>query len=169
MDENLKEPAQTKILAWGCTLLSALFLLAGYGLGGDWKLLSLLLAIPLTWVLFRKGSAGLLLSSLLFVYVFLAALGLVLHLSPYLMIGGCAFALAGWESARFWLDLRAAPLRVQDQPLEALHNRDLTLAIGIGLLLALVGLNIRLQLPFGLIAILALLASYGLYRLFKYR
>ena len=169
MDENLKEPAQTKILARSCALLSILFLLAGYILGRDWILLLLLLAIPLTWVLFRKSFAGLLLSILLFEYVFLAALGLVLHLSPYLLIVGSAFALAGWELARFWLKLRDAPMRLQDQPLEALHNRDLALAIGVGLLLALVGLNIRLQLPFGLIAVLALLAAYGLYRAFKYR
>ncbi len=168
MDEKIREPVQTKTIALGCTLLSALFLLAGYSLGGNWKLLLPLLAIPLAWILFRKAAASLRLSILLFVYVFLAALGLFLHLSSYLMIGGCAFALAGWESAGFLLNFRSSPMRSKDQRLEGLHTKDLALAIGSGLLLALLGLNVRLQLPFGLVAGLAILAAYGLYRGFKH-
>jgi hypothetical protein len=168
MDGKIKEPVQTRIIAFACTLLAALCLLAGFLLGRNWVNLLLLLVIPLAWVFLRKASAGLTSSILLFAYIFLAVVGLLNHLSPYLLIGGCAFALGAWESTQFLLNFRNSPVRSANQRLENFHNKDLGLAVGFGLLLALVGLNIRLRLPFGLIAVLALLAAYGLYRGFKY-
>ena len=39
MDEKIKEPAATKTIALICTLVSALCLVAGFGLGRNWEML----------------------------------------------------------------------------------------------------------------------------------
>jgi len=160
----MKGLSSTKISALICTLGSILCLIFGFSLAGYWEIILLLPAIPLYWYFTRKVSTGLTISILLLVYVLLAAIGLLKDLSPYPMVIGCVLALAGWESAQFLLNFHDTSMDLTNPRLEYLHNKDLVIAIGFGLLLALLGLNIRLHLPFGLVAGLVLLAAFGLYR-----
>jgi len=82
------------------------------------------------------------------------------------MMIGCSLALISWESTLFSTKVSDASglFRQNSQSLETLHIRDLLIVISIGLLLGLMGLNFSLHLPFGVVAILALLAICGFYR-----
>jgi hypothetical protein len=164
----MKGLGTTKITALISALGAILCLIIGFGFAGYWEIILFLPAIALYWFFTRKARVGIDLSIILFVYVFLAAIGLLKNVSTYLMIVGCSLALASWESSLFSLQIRDESTSSTNQRLEYLHNKDLIIAIGSGLLIAILGLNVRLYLPFGLIAGLVLLAAYGLYRGFKY-
>ncbi len=165
----MKAMISTMTAAWACTTVSLVCLIAGFGLRGYWAIYFLLPVIPVYWFLTRKVSARITISILFFMYVLLAAAGLFTGVSPYFMLIGCACALAAWESTQFLLNFKHGSAAPADPRLERIHNQDLFLAIGSGLLLGLLGLNIHFQLPFGVIALLAILAIYGLYRGFNSR
>ena len=159
----------TKATAWICAAISLLCLTAGFGLAGHWEILLAIPALLLYGFLTRKIAGTATASLLLVLYTLCAALALLADLSPCLMIAGCSFALVSWDSALFsFPNVGNSTLHSSSQRLETLHLRDLVIAIGLGLLLALLGLNVRLHLPFGLVAGLAVLAAYGLYRGLRY-
>ncbi len=154
----------TRIAAWILALVSLICVVAGFGLGGHWVILVVFPILPLYWFVTNRMSTSISLSILLLAYVLLTVIGLLVHLPPVLMLIGCSSALASWELAQFLLNFPDPASRFRNQRVELLHNRDLFIAIGVGLLVGILGLNIRIQLPFGLIAGLVLLAAYGLYR-----
>lgn len=160
----------TRFALWISALLSALCLLIGFTLVGYWEIIFIIPTTIVYWYFSKKYSHEVVFSILLGAYVILAALGLLLRLSPYLMIIGCSLALLCWESALFSATvLGGGGLSRQDsQPFESLHLRNLLISTSIGLLLGLMGLNIHLHLPFGVVVILALLAVYGFYRGLRY-
>jgi hypothetical protein len=151
---------------WISALLSATCLMIGFGLARYWEIVFIIPAIIVYWYFARKTSLEVVLSILLVAYIFLAVLGLLIQLSPYLMMIGCSLALVSWESALFSIKVSdgSGLFRQNYQPLETLHMRDLIIVTSIGLLLGLMGVNFHLHLPFGVVAILALLAIYGFYR-----
>ncbi len=153
----------TKIAAWVGAVGALLCLLAGFGLKGYWEILFVIPALPLYWLLTRKVSPRLTASILFFIYILLVAAGLVAGMSAYLMLIGGSLALAAWESAQFLSNFRGLSGDGAGPRLEQLHNRSLLLAIGSGLLLGLLGLNVHVRLPFGAIVVLALVAVVGLY------
>jgi len=156
----------TRFTPWISALLSATCLIIGFGLGRYWEILFIIPAIIVYWYFTRKTSLEFVLSILLVSYIILAVLGLLIQLSPYLMMIGCSLALISWESTLFSTKVSDASglFRQNSQSLETLHIRDLLIVISIGLLLGLMGLNFSLHLPFGVVAILALLAICGFYR-----
>ncbi len=155
----------TRATAWICAAISLLCLAAGFGLAGHWEILLAIPALLLCGLLTRKTAGTATASLLLVLCTLCAALALLADISPYLMITGCSFALVAWDSALYSFPSAGnSTLHSSSQRLETLHLRDLVIAIGLGLLLALLGLGIRLHLPFGLVAGLAMLAAYGLYR-----
>jgi len=162
----MKGMLTTKIVTWSAAAASLLCLGAGFGLMRVWAIFLFFPAIPLFWFTMRKVSPRITISILFFTYVLLAAAGLSFGLFPPLMLIGCTGALAAWESAQFLFNFQGVSTDLLDPRLERHHNRDLAVAIGSGLLLAILGLNIHFRLPFGVIAVLAILAVYGLYRAF---
>lgn len=163
----MKGRIDTKLFMWICVAVSFLCLFVGYGLKGYWVILVLLPAIPLYWFLMKKVSSRITISILLVIYILLMGPGSLIGISPYLILIGGSSALAAWESAQFRLNFQNASGSSADERLEQIHTRDLAVSVSSGLLLSLLGLNIHLRLPFGLIAILALIAVYGVYRIFK--
>lgn len=160
----------TKYALWASGSLSILCLIVGFGMVGYWEIVLTIPAILIAWNFTRKVARQVVLSNLLVIYVFLAALGSLNKISPYLMLIGCSSALVCWESALFSqrMNIGNGSLHQDSQSFEMLHLRDLFSMTSIGLLLGLMGLNVHMQLPFGVVAGLALLAVIGFYQGLRY-
>jgi hypothetical protein len=154
----------TKVIAWSASAASLVCLSVGYGLKGYWAIFLVLPAIPIFWFMLRKVSPRIAISVLFFMVVLLAATGLLIKLLTPLMLIACASALAAWESAQFLFNFQGLSTNLLDARLEQRHNWDMAIALGSGLLLAFLGWNIQFRLPFGVIAVLALLVMYWMYR-----
>ena len=154
-----------KILSLACALACVLCLAAGYAQAGQWLALLGVLPALLAWLAGFKWPqrwlplAGLLLS------ICLAAAGLFTGAASVLMILSAAFALAAWDMILWNLSLDASALTDTPALLARSHYISLALAIGAGLLAALGGRLLRLQLPFGVLIFLVLLALLSLERL----
>lgn len=138
---------------------------------GHWSILVALPAMMIFWIIMKTRSAFWSASSLLFVYVFLAAIGVVMNLSVPLLAVGCACALASWDLTHVggaMLDQENPEARVR---LERQHLRSLAMAFSLGLAFALLGMYLSLQLPFLISVILVLIAigslTYGLQAVVK--
>jgi hypothetical protein len=131
---------------------------AGFIPGGYWPILPAFLVMMLFWVVMKKRSAFWSASSLLLVYVFLAAIGMAINLSLPLMLIGCIAALASWDLTLFNQSMVGNPLLETKVSLEKYHLRSLTAMCGSSLLLALIASLINLQFPFGVIVFLVLMA-----------
>ncbi len=163
----MKGMLPTRIIAWTGGVVALLSLVIGFGLRRDWVILILLPALPIYLLLMRKVSLQITITILLLVDILLSAAGSLTGGPPYFFLIGCSCALAAWESAHFLLNFPGASKVGTDTRLETIHNRDLALAIGAGFFLGVLGLNIKFNLPFGIIVVLALLIVYGLYRAFE--
>jgi hypothetical protein len=100
-------------------------------------------------------------AGLLFIFG-LACLGFLLGLSATLLFCGSFFALAGWDLVDFSRRLRNASPEDDLRALEHQHFLRLGSGITLGVILVMLAVNIRLQIPFGWMIILALLAALGL-------
>lgn len=141
-----------------CVLLAFACLSLGYGLTGRWLIMLALPALAAFWLATHKQSGFWAGSAVLALYIGLAAVGVALGVSAPLMAVGCICALAGWDLSdpRGHATLGAAS--EQATPLE--RERLRLLAVMAGLSLALVALTalVQLRLPFGVIALAALVA-----------
>ena len=141
-----------------CLFFSTGCLIAGYLLAGYWQILPILLGTLFLGVMIKKQQTTLPASSFLLVYIVLVAIGIVAGLSAELMIIACTFALVSWDLIQFEGSMAGNSTHQTDIGLEKYHLRSLTVAVVIGLLLALTSLYIHLHLSFGIIASLVLLA-----------
>jgi hypothetical protein len=137
-------------------------LTAGFaGIGRSIILLGGLLALP-AWLAALKWGSGFFPTTALALSMGLAAAGLLLSASPVWMILAAAFAFAGWDIVLFQHNRSGdSPAREIDL-LEQRHYRNLALALGLGLPVAVAGSMIRIQLPFGWMLLLAAIALLGL-------
>jgi uncharacterized membrane protein len=139
------------------------------GSGGWIILLGGLLALP-AWLAACKWGSGFFPTTALGLSIGLAAAGLLMSASPVWMILAASFAIAGWDIVMFQHQQHEdAPARETDL-LEKRHYRNLAMALGFGVTLALAGSMIRIQIPFGwmlLLAAIALLCLEGLGRNLK--
>jgi hypothetical protein len=149
-----------------CLMIAAACLATGYILGRHWLIVPAFLIMVLFWMITKKRSIFWSASSLLLVYVFLAAIGVIANLSLSLMVVGCTTALASWDLTHFNHGMRGNPLFEAKGSLEKHHMQSLAVMYGASLLLALISSYINLQFPFGVIVFLVLVAmgctSYGL-------
>ena len=152
-----------RFLKWGCLTAGVLCLATGYGLIGMWALIVL---AGLVWLAglaaagwFGKACVGI---------IGLAAAGVCAGAWPPLMILGATLALAGWDSAH-WEDFVAVGLPA-DTAARAGRNHylRLALALGSGLLAAIAGRMITIQLPFGVLAGLSALLLLGIDRIWRF-
>ena len=150
-----------------CFLASAGCMLAGYWLAKFWYILLILFVMTITWCIIRNKSGLWPVSLILVIYIGLAVFGFLINLSPYLMAIGCTAALATWDLVLFRKDIDADSDKPKISLLEMLHMRSLTIAIGFGFLLSVLGLNIHFHLPFVVIAGLSLVSAFGLYQSFR--
>ena len=141
-----------------CLVTSAGCLGAGYILGGYWLIMPIFLAMATFWVIMKKRSLFWSSSSQLMVYVVLATIGVTLNLSIYLMVVGCTTALACWDLTHFRDTMIDNPPFGTDARLERYRLQSLATAVLTGLFLALISMYINLQFPFGVMALLVLMA-----------
>lgn len=103
----------------------------------------------------------------LFLFFGLTAAGLFLDLKPALLYPGVLLALGGWDLAGFDARLRQAGPGDDTAPLRTRHLERLALALGTGAGLLLLALVLDLRISLGWMALLALLAVWGLGRLVR--
>ena len=137
-------------------------LAAGYLAAGFWLIIPVLLAIFLLWLTVRRKSAFWSASILLLASVLLAAIGITIGLSLILMIIACSAALISWDLIQFNDRMVESSSHTADALLEKYHMQALAYAASAGLLLALIGSSISLNLPFAVIILLALTTVGGL-------
>jgi hypothetical protein len=146
----------------GCLTVGVFFLAAGYAFAGRWWLI-----VPAGLVWLAGVAAGW--SSIVFVsLVCLAAAGVCAGAWPPPMIIGATMALAGWDLAS-WEDFAADGLPAGAATrLGRRHSAGLALALGSGLLAALLGRMVSFDLPFGVAAALAVLLMMGMDQLWRF-
>ena len=139
-----------------CLILSTGCLVLGYIMAGYWQIFPLFLVMPIFWIYTKKQTVFWAASSLLLMYLILAAVGILIDLSVALMIIGCTTALASWDLIQFEQSI------IENAMLKKYHLRSLALAVSAGIMLSFVSVYIKLQLPFGVVAFLTLAAILGL-------
>lgn len=143
-------------IAASIACLGTAFLLAGYGL-----ILLAFSAMAFFWLLQKRQPLFWSTSTLLVAYLFLAIVGVGLHLPAFLLAAGCTAALAGWDLTNFAHRLANQPPET-GAPLEQNHLRSLAVAAGLSLMLVFISAQIHLQIPFLATVLLALVATGGL-------
>ena len=142
--------------------LSAGAFALGSALGGLWFVAVPILILGAAWLAgWGRGwpwisSLGLALSTVG------AAAGLLLGLGAGWMLAGLVAALAAWDLHHFSHTLEGVPRVDGEGSLERRHLLRLLVAVGLGALLAVVALGVRVTLGFGLVLLLGLVAILGL-------
>jgi hypothetical protein len=156
---------------------SAVLLAVGFWPSQNWAGIVVPLAAAAIWVLIRKWDVFWA-SSLAFLAILLGAVGgLWLNLNPFVLIASATAGLAAWDLALFSHEqppdpVSPDPASPDPASLDPLNDREahgtrrrlnrhlfwLALALGLGFLLAAFGLILHLNLPFGVVMILALAA-----------
>jgi hypothetical protein len=149
-----------RLLKWGGLTAGAICLAAGDILIGQWILLA---CVGVAWL---TGSFSARWFGVAFIaLVGLAAAGVCAGASFPLTIAGATLALAGWDLEN-WEKFVENGLPVKALArFERRHVGFLGLALGAGFVAAILGRSIHFRLPFGILAILALLVVLGIDRL----
>ncbi len=151
-----------KILKLFFPLACTACLAAGYAATGQWIGLPGIVLVLAAWLLAALERSGSFSWVAMILSVGMAAGGLFASIPVPLMLLAATCALAGWDMVIFTntltSDLPAGSIR----RLEERHYRSLIPALGLGLLAAVAGPAIRLQIPFGWMLLLAILALLGL-------
>ncbi len=150
------------IFRWTSLVAAVACLLLGYTLIGEWLVLFALPVVIVFWIAAGRRTTFWTGSSLLAIYVVLAVVGIMLHVSAVLMTLGCVFALAAWDLSDPRGYATGPGPREKSSLLETTHLRSLAATVGISMLLALLATSVRLQLPFGILVLLSLLLAGGI-------
>jgi len=140
-----------------CLIISTLCLGAAYILAGYWLILPVFLAMLVFWIFTRNQPVFISASSLLVIFVILAAIGITADLSLILMIVACIAALVSWDLMQFNQSMVGNSLHKTSASLEKNHLYSLALAAFAGLTLALISSYINMKFPFILILFLVLM------------
>jgi hypothetical protein len=154
-----------KLLFLVCLIVSVLCLAGGYAFAGHWPGVGLAVLAGPGWLLARKYPAAWLQVICLLASVSLAGAGMLTGSPAVLMMCGSAFALAAWDLLLLDGVLGKDPFGVQVRQYENSHLQTLALALGSGLLAALLGHSLSLQTPFYVLAVLVILMLFGLNRI----
>jgi hypothetical protein len=156
-------------IANACLLISIVCLALGYTLAGYWPILFAIAAMLLLWSARKKEATFWAASSLLAVYVLLAMMGIILKAQLPLMVTGCVSALVWWDLSDFRESLAGEDSARTAATLEKQRLQLLALTSAISLGLAAMGPWLRMQLPFGVIVLLVMVATgcilYSVHRL----
>ena len=155
-----------RIMSLVCSIACTASLAIGYGMTGQslaW--LALIVMVGLIWLYAWRTTFAEIALVALIVSVALAAVGLLIHAAPVLMILGATLALASWDLLLFDHALLGSSSSQAVVLLIQKHYASLALALTIGGGLALLGRLIQIQLPFALIVALVILACWGFDRI----
>jgi hypothetical protein len=151
-----------------CVVLSALCLVAGYSVTGQWVGVVIAIITGPGWLLARKYPASSLPLLCLSATMGLAVTGSLTGSPASLMIIGSAVALAAWDL--LYLDAAVVSNSPWEQTrlFETKHLQSLALALGSGLLAAFLGSLLHLRISFVMLIIFIALAVFGLQRVWGY-
>jgi hypothetical protein len=136
-------------------------------MSGQWVALAAVLIAFLTWFRARQWLSAWLSSAALVINVSLAAVGLLIGVSPFLMMLSATFALASWDLVRFDHILTGDSSTSAVARLEKKHYESLVLALGPGLLVAVTGRMIHFQIPLGGMVLLVITVLFSLDRVWR--
>ena len=139
--------------------------LPGMGLSGQWIGAVIAITTGLAWLPARKYPASGLPFICLVVSVCLAVIGRLTGSPPLLMICGSGFALAVWDLIFLDGALGTNSFGEHTRQYESKHLQSLALALGSGLLVALVGRLLNFQIPFIVMMLFVALVIFGLERI----
>jgi len=172
MRKRGRELTPTRVLRFACPIVAASCLVGGLALAGQEGSAAvvvvtsgaLLSALAMIFTC-RWPFVGLATTALV-AFTALAAYGLLTQADSLLMLIGAAAALAGWDLALEEISRPrdADPDGTLSGALEKSHLRSLALAVGAGLLVAAVGQNLQMRLPFIVVALLVGLGVWALER-----
>jgi hypothetical protein len=153
-----------KIAFTFCLIVSVVCLAAGYGIAGQWIGTGAAIITGPGWLFARKKTASGLPLICLFAAVSLAFVGRLAGSPPLLMICSSGFSLVVWDLLLFQAALGNESTGEQIRQFETIHLQSLALGPGAGLLVALLGHFLRIQVPFVLLALCIALAIFWLDR-----
>ena len=151
-----------------CLIILVLCLAAGYWISGQWIGAILAILIGPAWWLSRKYPDSLLPLVCLLGSVGLAVAGRLVGSPPLLMIFSSAAALAVWDLLLLDAALGNHSATEQTRRYENEHLQSLMLALGSGLLAALLGSFLKIQIPFILLLLFIILILFALDRVWDY-
>ncbi len=158
-----------RTISLACPIVCTLCLAAGYAVNGWGIVVMAGASTGLAWGLAHKWPATLLPLAAFIISIAWAAAGLLASAPSLLMILSAAFALASWDLVLFYQSLADNP--ISSTPTLALfqnrHYRSLALALGLGLLIVLVGRTIQVQISFVIMGLLVLLALFSIDRIWR--
>ena len=148
------------LLATGCFA-------AGYATSGQWQWVAVSLLLGLSWLLAWKYSALDAAPVWLAASVILGAVGILVGSQPGLMICASAFALAAWDALLLNSALKNINSHEKSRVYETRHFKLLFLAVGGGLLAALLGQMLSFQVPFLILMLLTAALVFLLERVWR--
>lgn len=149
-------------------LLTVSTLALAYGLHGWWIAALVILIVGALWLLAQRLGWSWVAHVALVLFVSAAAFGLGQDLPTGWMLFGLVAALSAWDLDHFAHRLDGAERVQRARLLGRRHLRRLLIVDGLGLLLGGAALTIQVQLDFGLILLLGLLALLGLSRAVRF-
>ncbi|HOU14481.1 MAG TPA: hypothetical protein PKZ84_15340 [Anaerolineae bacterium] len=157
----------TRILTFS-TIIAAGTMAAGYGFNNQLLGALLFVALGLLWLVgqrYRQPSVAAL-SMLCFVVG--AVLGAWYGVKSGWLLGGVTAALLAWDLSHFVAHVQDTQNIENARALERAHLQRLGIVGGLGLLLGVLALTVKLTLRFSVVIVLGLAAVFGLSRLIHY-
>ena len=148
--------------------LFVLCLAVGYGIARHWIGVMIVNLLGPAWWFARKYPGSQLSLVCLLVSVGLAVVGRLLGAPPVFMIFGAAAALAVWDILLLDSALENHSWSEQTRAYENKHFQSLTLALGSGLFVALLGHLTKIELPFVLLMFFIIFILFALDRIWFY-
>ena len=158
-----------RTISLACPIVCTICLAAGHAVNGWGIVVMAGASTGLAWWLAHKRPATSLPLAAFVISIAWGAAGLLASAPSWLMILSAAFALASWDLVLFDHSLADNP--ISSAPTIALfqnrHYRSLALALGLGLLIVLVGRTIHMQISFVIIGLLVLFALFSIDRIWR--
>jgi hypothetical protein len=158
-----------RILSFVCPVTCVACLAVGYASNRQGIALVIALLILPVWLLARKRPSSMPPSVALVISVSIATVGLFAGVSSFLMILSATLALASWDLVLLDQTLTGSSVS-SAKAITLFENRryqSLALALGPGLLIAVTGQMIHLQIPFIGLVLLVILALFSLDRVWR--
>ncbi len=140
----------------------------GYALNGKWPGALLFVTLGLLWLAAQHYRKPAIASVGLVGIAMGAGLGALYEINSGWLLSSLIAALVAWDLHYFVHHIQDTQNVENRQALERAHLQRLGVVGGLGLLLSVLALTVRLTLGFGIVLGLGLLAVFGLSRLIRY-
>jgi len=153
-------------------VLAALALTSAYGLDAVWIPAGAILFLATLWLAGQsiKGTAyrGWMSWVVVGLFIVVAVAGAWLDLSPLLLTIGLTATVSAWDLDYFARQLNGVDRVVESRKLTRRHLQRLLIVDGVGLLIAVLALNVQIRLSFAPALGLGLIALLGLIRVIDF-